>query len=281
MTELLEAQIAESSVPAGPPYVALLLQSLSIVSGRTVSDAQARYSDHPEHYGPWLRTREPHVVSVHGEYRLGVALVTNNVFRVFARERGYEIPEYWSPGVDPAAFTNADRNQPGPQSWGPKDFPKDLGKHPVSGICFEEALAFTRWLNVALPPPEGWSWSLPTEDMWEFAARGGQGFHYPWGNEFRSGVCNSREAGIGRTTPVDFYAEGRGPYGAYDFAGNVWEFVLSTDQKSHHCVLRGGSYLNTENEVKSSLRLTGVPKDHRPPDFGFRLAMVRTGQVAQ
>jgi formylglycine-generating enzyme required for sulfatase activity len=57
-------------------------------------------------------------------------------------------------------------------------------------------------------------------------------------------------------------------------AGNVWEFVLAEDaREGNTCVLRGGSFSNNRFEVRSYLRLFGVPVMHRPPDFGFRLAL--------
>jgi hypothetical protein len=57
-------------------------------------------------------------------------------------------------------------------------------------------------------------------------------------------------------------------------AGNVWEFVVAEKQEQWSCVLKGGSFRNNRDEVKSSLRLFGVPREHRPPDFGFRLSKV-------
>jgi formylglycine-generating enzyme required for sulfatase activity len=57
-------------------------------------------------------------------------------------------------------------------------------------------------------------------------------------------------------------------------AGNVWEFVDAPDQ-GLHCVLRGGSFVNNDQEVRADVRLWGVLRDHRPHDFGFRCALVR------
>ena len=70
------------------------------------------------------------------------------------------------------------------------------------------------------------------------------------------------------------FAKGMSLSGGFDFAGNVWEYVDATDARDPFCVLRGGSFVNTADEVKASLRLTNVPRDHRPHDFGFRLAQV-------
>jgi len=39
--------------------------------------------------------------------------------------------------------------------------------------------------------------------------------------------------------------------------------------------VRGGGFENNASEVKASLQLFGVPRDHRAPDFGMRCALIR------
>jgi formylglycine-generating enzyme required for sulfatase activity len=105
-------------------------------------------------------------------------------------------------------------------------------------------------------------------------ARSEAGLPYPWGTSFDTAKCNSRESGIGETTPVNAYEAGQSGAGCYDMAGNVWEFVQAADIGKSGCVLRGGSFANERNEVHSYLRLFGVPRRHRPHDFGFRLSLL-------
>lgn len=150
-----------------------------------------------------------------------------------------------------------------------------LERHPVSGISFFEAVAFVLWLQNTRPPKEpGWRWALPTEDMWEFAARSTDGRQYPWGSNWLPGRCNSKEAGVNTTTEVNQYPHGRSAVGCFDMAGNLWEFVDAQDKYPDTCIMRGGSFRNNGGEVRSHLRLIHVPKSHRPPDFGFRIAQV-------
>src|SRR6202035_5255840 len=128
--------------------------------------------------------------------------------------------------------------------------------------------------NAVAPPSGELAWSLTPEDHWEFAARSEEGFIYPWGDAFDASRCNSAESNFRTTTPVTRYESGASRAGCYDMAGNVWEFLLADDADETSCVLRGGSFSNTLFEVRSYLRLFGVPVTHRAPDFGFRLAQV-------
>jgi len=238
-----------------------------------------RYEDVHENHGAFVVTRGVHQVKLPPTFRMAKYLVTNELFMEFIANGGYNDDNQWT--VSPRlrkTFLTADGTTMGPSSWpSALSFPKDKPKHPVSGVCFLEAQAFTNWANRKSPLKGGWKWVLPPEDFWEFAARGEAGLIYPWGDAFDSSKCNSAESAIGGTSDTTRFESGASPAGCLDMAGNLWEFVIATDMRSDWCVLRGGSYKNTGSEVRSYLRLINVQQQHRPPDFGIRLTQVAHG----
>jgi len=139
------------------------------------------------------------------------------------------------------------------------------------------------------------SWAgreLPTEAQWEKAASWDEATHtknvYPsWGNSIDCTFANSYDTKnakycTGDTTAVKSYESGKSPYGAYDMAGNVWEWVndlydiypggdanASADFGQKHRVLRGGSWLNLNIDTRSAARGWNIP-GYTNFNLGFR-----------
>jgi formylglycine-generating enzyme required for sulfatase activity len=171
---------------------------------------------------------------------------------------------------------------------------QDDPRQPVENVSWEDVQEFIRRLNQR----EGGSrYRLPTEAEWEFAARGAHGRRYPWGNRFdgtRLNFCDSRCAvnkhqttlddGYVRTAPVGSYANGSSPFGVYDMAGNVWEWVqdrygpytwgMVTDphgpSSGANRVIRGGSWTDSSRCCRTADRFT-FPPTTRSGNVGFRL----------
>ena len=278
----LTGQPPSPSGDAPPPQAPSPDQLLQMVRIRRLPEPVTYRDDPNERHGLFVGTRGAHSLHLPEEFAVGRYLVTNATFLEFVREGGYRRDDFWD-GAHYAGFLCGDGLSRGPASW-----PSDRGPgpeqrhHPVTRISFVEALAFCRWLQQTKPDllvERGWRWELPKEDMWEYVARTDKGLRYPWGNEFKPDHCNSAEQKLGTTSEVTRFPRGRSSVpgapdveGCYDMAGNVWEFVLAQDTRFGFCVLRGGSYRNTQAGVRSYLRLHGVPSYNRDPDFGFRFA---------
>jgi formylglycine-generating enzyme required for sulfatase activity len=174
-----------------------------------------------------------------------------------------------------------DSGHPSPLNWPEGLYFELIGDHPVANITWQDACAYCRWLSAET----GQDYHLPTEAQWEAAARGPAGLIYPWGNKFDKARCNTWEAGMGRTTPVDAYPEGASPYRVMDLVGNVWEWCNTlyadypyraddgreTPDAQGWRVLRGGSWLDFEWGARAARRLSGQP-DYATRNTGFRVA---------
>ena len=179
--------------------------------------------------------------------------VTNAEYREFIEDAGHPIPNYQVSWCDTEAY-NWDRLT--------RMYPAGKADHPVVLVTWEDAMAYAAWAGKR----------LPTEAEWERAGRGLAGYLYPWGNEPQPGRCNSKEAGLGTTSPIGLFSpEGDSPEGLVDMVGNVWEWTNSlfrpypynaddgreNRQAAGFRVLRGGSWINDACVANCLSRLDG------------------------
>ncbi|MBF8272394.1 MAG: serine/threonine protein kinase [Magnetococcales bacterium] len=186
-------------------------------------------------------------------YWLAETPVTNNYFGLFIRATGHREPSYWR-----------DEEYSDPQQ-------------PVVGVNWHDAITFCDWLSEEC----GHEFFLPSVAQWEYAARGTDGRRYPWGNEKpkKKPACYGLSLETGKPTRVGQYPAGRGPFGHFDLAGNVWEWCRDVWDKD-------ANKKRTEAVTKDPF-VNGNPSDAHPirgrswfHAAGYRQAAVRIGSVA-
>jgi len=222
-----------------------------------------------------LDERPVHTVYLDAFY-IGKYEVTNGEYKKFINNGGYTDSTFWKKG----GFGNYG---PHPLYWNNTEFRGggivDNENYPVVGLNWYEACAYCSWLSATT----GKTYRLPTEAEWEKAARGMDKRKYPWGDKINGSYANywySEDPYDNGLTPVGFYDgsthngfkthDNSSAYGAYDMAGNVWEFCSdwhnwyyypdsltknpSGTEKGTHRAVRGGSWIDCAEFLRSSDR---------------------------
>lgn len=176
---------------------------------------------------------------------------------------------------------------------------EDRADHPMNCVDWNEAAAYCQWARKR----------LPTEAEWEYAARGGGGYQFPWGNTAPNAdqvnACGHECVALAKrelqmawsamydgddrapaTAAVGTYRDGRGPFGSMDMAGNVWEWTADrygpyqgaamTNPKGpstgEYRVNRGGGWLTRDAGWIRTANRDGSDPLGRFHDLGFRCA---------
>lgn len=160
-------------------------------------------------------------------------------------------------------------------------------QHPVNCVDWNQAVSFCASKGKR----------LPSEEEWEWAARGGDAARkYPWGNEApgaeRVNACGAEcvrwaKENLGKdwkalhegddgwpiTAPVGQFPKGANRWGVQDLSGNVWEWTSSKiSAEDPDRVLRGGGWDNDVASRLSASKRPGIAPSNRNDILGFRCA---------
>jgi len=194
--------------------------------------------------------------------------VTNRMFADFVAATGYR-------PTDPEAGRFLHHFKAGKP-------PTGLDHHPVIFVSWLDARAYCRWA----------ARRLPTEAEWEKAARGTDGYRFPWGREEPTAELAhfGHARGAVGTVPVGSHPRGASPYGILGMAGNVFEWCEDVDDVAFYlhgpernprntiqpgsapCVIRGGSYRYDARSLRTYARAS-FPPTFRLDNVGFRVAL--------
>jgi eukaryotic-like serine/threonine-protein kinase len=156
--------------------------------------------------------------------------VTNRDYQKFVDSGGYEKKEYWTEKFirdghelswDEAMAQFRDTtSRPGPAGWVAGHYAEGQADFPVSGVSWFEASAYAAFAGTSLPVVAQWYVAAPP-DVGRYIV--------PLSNITSNALA-----------PVGAYP-GVGPYGTYDMAGNVREWVANADDRDRRFIL-GGSW---------------------------------------
>jgi len=208
--------------------------------------------------GP-IQERPAHTVTVE-TFFLDRNEVINEEYAEFVRETNAAAPSNWNKGKP--VF--------GQEKW------------PVANVSAEDAKNFAAWRSSR----DGVTYRLPTEEEWEYAARGGdQDSLYPWGNEWENDRAVVK---VAFPQTVGSLKDGQNRWGVNDLIGNVWEWTSTTfafypgnkgrevpPEYQTWIIKRGGSFASDPhdkaNPITSAYR-DFAPGSTRDLTIGFRLA---------
>jgi formylglycine-generating enzyme required for sulfatase activity/dienelactone hydrolase len=156
--------------------------------------------------------------------------VTNRQFKAFVDQGGYQKRGYWKVDFqrdgkhisweDAMQGLRDGAGRPGPKDWIQGEYPKGQDDFPVTGISWYEAAAYAEFAGK----------SLPTIYHWNRAAG-------PFSAAYSVPLSNFGGSGV---LPVGS-KPGISPWGGYDMAGNVKEWI-STEADSGKRYVLGGAW---------------------------------------
>jgi formylglycine-generating enzyme required for sulfatase activity len=128
------------------------------------------------------------------------------------------------------------------RDWKDGNFPSGWENKPVTWVSLEDARAYAAWAGKR----------LPHEWEWQYAAQGGDGRIYPWGNDWNASAVPVPDKSRTMRGPdaVNAHPQGASPFGVMDLVGNIWQWTEEfTDAHTRAAILRGGEYYQPQGSM--------------------------------
>jgi formylglycine-generating enzyme required for sulfatase activity/serine/threonine protein phosphatase PrpC len=226
--------------------------------------------------------RAPKMVALPGgEFRMGGtgAFGADETPRHLVRVRPFAMSVYEVTFADYDRFAEATGRRK-PSSNG-----LDRKTTPVFNVSWDNALAYAKWLS----KQTGRKYRLPSEAEWEYAARAGATSSYWWGTDKGKGMAHCFDCGteLNTSRPARVGSYPPNPFGLYDTAGNLYEWVHDCYHRNYQgapddgsvweggdCsvrVVRGGAYRSPATSMRVENR-EKFPSNKGQYNVGIRLA---------
>lgn len=140
-----------------------------------------------------------------------------------------------------------------------------IASHPIESVSYYDCLFFISCLNKLTH--NKYNFRLPTEQEWEYAARGGkfsQCYKFSGSDDLNEIAVYCKNA---NGMPDEVGTKKPNELGLYDMTGNVWEWTSSywtsdynSDEDRSSFVTRGGSWINDEGTSRVTYRSYVIPQ---------------------
>lgn len=199
-----------------------------------------------------------------GQFHITSSPITNDLYWQFTKSTGHPAPD-----VSPTIWQSYGLVHPYQRTlrhtWINNEPPRGRENHPVVLVSYHDATAYAQWLSKTT----GNTWRLPTEIEWVKAARGPDGWRFPWGDLFDGSNLNSHDNG-----PFDTVDAGSlsppNQHGLVDAAGQVFEWTQASPGAKRTWV-KGGSWDDKGCGVCRPSARHGRPLTLKHILIGFRL----------
>jgi serine/threonine protein kinase/formylglycine-generating enzyme required for sulfatase activity/dienelactone hydrolase len=162
--------------------------------------------------------------------------VTNREYQAFVDAGGYQNHKLWPaeftkdghelPWADAMSLFRDNSGRPGPSAWIAGHYPEGQADFPVTGVSWFEASAYASYVGKSLPVLAQWKQIAPSD--------------------FGAAIIAVSNISGHALAPVESF-KGLGPFGTYDTAGNVQEWVANVSDNDLRLIL-GGSWRSPNYE---------------------------------